>query len=59
VNHGIDRLAEDDAGWWMASCECGWVSPACPDKATATEVYGDHLLDERPFVWDTPYAPPT
>ena len=43
--HGLDELAEDDEGWWRATCECGWESPPCPGKEEAIDFFGDHRAD--------------
>lgn len=40
------NLYEDDDGWWVSECGCGWFSPPCPDLNTAAEVWGGHLIDE-------------
>lgn len=39
--HGY-RQMEDDMGFFIPSCGCGWVGPPCPDEETATDFYGDH-----------------
>lgn len=43
---GTVEICQDDDGWWVAECGCGWVTPACPDLNTAAEVWGGHLVDE-------------
>jgi len=35
----------DEHGWDIASCECGWVSPACPGEDIAAECYADHRVE--------------
>ena len=40
-------LQQDDDGWDIAECSCGWVGPPCPDKEIAAEFWGQHLLNEQ------------
>lgn len=41
-DHAIE-LTQDDDGWDIAQCGCGWVSPPCPDPDIAAGFWGDHL----------------
>lgn len=41
MDHGL-TLTEDDDGWAVAECGCGWISPPCPDDETAAGFWGDH-----------------
>lgn len=41
VQHEV-TLEVDGEGWHVATCECGWSGPPCPDSETASEFYGDH-----------------
>lgn len=41
------ELTQDDDGWDIAKCDCGWVSPPCPDSATAAEFWADHREADR------------
>ena len=42
TEHAIE-LTQDDDGWDMSRCDCGWVSPPCPDPDTAAGFWGDQL----------------
>lgn len=44
--HGL-TLDEDEDGWNISTCECGWESPPCPDAEIAAEFFADHYADER------------
>jgi hypothetical protein len=44
-DHGLAFL-EDDLGFDVAQCDCGWIGPPCPDCATAAEFYFDHLAEQ-------------
>ncbi len=41
MRHGVS-IEEDDLGFYLPSCDCGWVGFPCPDRETAADVYGDH-----------------
>lgn len=45
--HALDDFTEDDYGFEAAVCDCGWLGPGCPDKVTAANFWGQHLLSER------------
>jgi hypothetical protein len=36
-------LTEDDDGWRLAECSCGWVTPPMPDHDEAAQMWGEHL----------------
>lgn len=36
-------LTVDEHGWDLCRCDCGWISPPCPDTETAVEFWGDHI----------------
>ena len=42
--HGLS-LCSDFEGWDTAECDCGWVSPPCPDLETAAEFYAQHVAE--------------
>lgn len=44
--HALEDFDEDN-GFDVAVCDCGWVGPPCPDKITAANFWGQHLLQER------------
>lgn len=33
---------QDEDGWDIVRCDCGWVSPPCPGKEEAAGFWGDH-----------------
>ena len=43
--HGMGGLDRDDEGWDFCRCDCGWISPPCPDTETAVEFWGDHVME--------------
>ena len=43
--HGMGGLDRDDEGWDFCRCDCGWISPPCPDTETAVEFWGDHIME--------------
>lgn len=44
--HALDDFTDSD-GWDVTVCDCGWLSPPCPDKITAVNFWGQHLLEAR------------
>ena len=44
--HGLGGLDVDAEGWDFCRCDCGWVSPPCPDTETALDFWGDHIMAE-------------
>lgn len=46
THHGLE-LDQDDEGWDVAFCMCGWTSPPVPGKEIAAECWADHRL----VVW--------
>lgn len=47
--HGI-TFEQDEGGWDIATCVCGWSGPPCPDKEIAADFWGAHLLEAAGFV---------
>ena len=43
--HGMGGLDVDAEGWDFCRCDCGWVSPPCPDTGTALDFWGDHIME--------------
>ena len=43
--HGMGGLDRDDQGWDFSRCDCGWISPPCPDTETAVDFWGDHIME--------------
>lgn len=37
-------LDQDEGGWDVPTCSCGWVGPPCPDTEIAAEFYTDHRM---------------
>ena len=37
--HGMGGLDRDEQGWDFCRCDCGWISPPCPDTETAVEFW--------------------
>lgn len=50
-------IFEDEDGWIIARCTCGWQFGAVPDNETATDVLMDHVAERaataRPVSGDT------
>lgn len=44
-DHEFGGLDTDADGWDFSRCDCGWVSPPCPDTDTAVEFWGDHIME--------------
>jgi hypothetical protein len=44
ADHALELHDED--GWDVATCDCGWVGPPCPDRETAAEFYAEHRVWE-------------
>lgn len=42
--HSSDSY-EDDDGWIIARCSCGWVFGPVPDHETETDVMMDHAAE--------------
>ena len=38
-------LTVDEQGWDLCRCDCGWISPPCPDTETAVDFWGDHIME--------------
>lgn len=43
IEHALDDIQQPD-GWDVAVCGCGWEGPPCPDRVTAANFWGQHLL---------------
>jgi len=51
TGHGC-YFDEDDMGFYMARCACGWLSPPVPDKEDAADAYGDHRASTAIAEWE-------
>ena len=43
--HEMEYIGIDEQGWDFCRCDCGWISPPCPDTETAVEFWGDHVME--------------
>lgn len=41
--HAVDLDTDIDTGMWIASCECGWVSPSFEESVDASRAFGVHV----------------
>lgn len=46
TRHIISLFEEDEDGWWVAECACGWITPPVPGADDAADMYGDHRAAE-------------
>lgn len=49
MNHETRSIEQDDEGWWLVECSCGWRSLKAPSLDTAVDDYGDHRSPEIGF----------
>lgn len=46
MTHVTNSFYEDDDGWHVITCRCGWSVEGLPDSETAMDVYGEHCYHE-------------
>lgn len=42
VVHNCAAIDDEDEGFWVATCACGWVTPPVPDVDDAVDCMMDH-----------------
>lgn len=42
MSHMTSAFHEDDDGWFVVACACGWDTDPMPNAETAADVFGDH-----------------
>jgi hypothetical protein len=43
----VDGFQEDKLGFFVAECDCGWVTPPSPDEETAADYRFKRLLGQE------------
>lgn len=39
----VSTWTEDEDGWPVIVCSCGWTAQSMPDAETAADAWGDHM----------------
>lgn len=45
MSQHLTNFEENDEGWWIARCSCGWECDCLPDAETAADCGGDHRVE--------------
>jgi hypothetical protein len=45
AHYTVDGIEQDDLGFYVAVCACGWRLPACPDEGIAADGLMQHAYE--------------
>lgn len=45
THYTADGVEQDEEGWYVPSCACGWKWAPCPDIETAVDVLMEHAYE--------------